>query len=945
MEKQLAVERQKVDAQVKKIDSELTQLSRQIIELNEPFQILRSEITSLTYKIEVAGSESRKNSLRKDIDEIRKRQATASITQPDESTKRIDTNYAQMEKDLNDWKARKAQLQQQRVELLKPSTELEASMNKYLTDRMPDVNASTITGIQNRLARWDTRIKQIHVKDVDLVDRCESCHLGIREPIALTKAAMGGEAAFTSHPNKDLFRIHDPERFGCTPCHNGNGTATSSVTKGHGRHKYWLWPMYYRENFEAGCQQCHAKEVVTDFAPVLNEGREIFRRRGCMGCHRYEGFDRDPEDLSNIRQQLRQLDTQRAELEREAGFTIQKADRSRDNAEAQRLYTHADDLKVRSSAVAAKMEQLSMRAKSLQFEVKKVGPNLKEAKMKLRKEWIPVWIKDPNHWRPGAKMPTFRLADEEVRAISAFIWQSSVSGKLTEHAQGDPVRGKESFETRGCMGCHSMGEGNQREGGDFAANLTRIGEKTNHNYLVRWIQNPRERTAPYSPSERRDLTEEDYKKAGVPFVFDRAHSRSPIDGSELVVENMTVMPDLRLSVEETRDIASYLMSQKRDNAQYPNADYMDDPKLKARGQFLVRHYGCAGCHEIAGLEEEQRIGTELTKEGSKPIERLDFALLGHQAQNEGWYTHKGFFEHKLENPAVYDQGKEKTDPLERLKMPNFNLTKHERDAVATFLLGSVDSFLPPRYHFNPSDQRQDVIEGWWVVRKYNCMGCHQLMEGQTTSFQKIKRYDDPDWKEQRPPSLRGEGARVSPIWLREFLNNPAMQTTTLDRNGVRTYLKARMPTFYFSEGELRKLVRFFEALSSQAQPYIEQKVEAPTEQEKQMARALFSSEGAPCLKCHATGDAAHDARATAPNFTLIKERLKPGWTRRWILDPAMIMPGTAMPSGLFTREGDHFIFAGPLPESFKGYNKDHADLLVRYMFHFTPDEVSRLRTQ
>ena len=70
-----------------------------------------------------------------------------------------------------------------------------------------------------------------------------------------------------------------------------------------------------------------------------------------------------------------------------------------------------------------------------------------------------------------------------------------------------------------------------------------------------------------------------------------------------------------------------------------------------------------------------------------------------------------------------------------------------------------------------------------------------------------------------------------------------------------------------------------------------------------MARQLFSSEGAPCLKCHMTGDPKHDARATAPNFTVAKERLKPGWTKRWMLDPAMMTPGTAMPSGLFRAGG------------------------------------------
>lgn len=943
LEKELAAARQKVDAQVRAIDTEINQtLTPQILALNETFQIVRSEIGALTYQIEVTGSESGKQSLRKDIEEIKQREATTSLPQADGSSKKVTYKYDQMDRELSGWKTRKARLLQERVELLKPATAVEARMAQYLIDRTADVSTATLRGVENALARFDFQIRQVHIRDVDLVDRCESCHLGTREPMVLTKASMGDQT-FVSHPNKELLRVHDPERFGCTPCHNGNGVATSSVTKGHGRHKYWLWPMYYRENVEAGCQHCHAREIVTEQATVLNRGREIFRLRGCMGCHRYEGFDRDPEDLISTRQQIRQFEQQRAENEREISFSIKKADSTRDNAEAQRLYAHADDLKVRISAINAKVEQLDMRSKDLLREVKKVGPSLKEVRMKLRKEWIPVWLADPSKWRPGTKMPTFRLPDEDVRAISAFIWQAGVTGPLAKNPPGNPVKGQEALETRGCLGCHSIGEGSEQQGGDFAANLSRVGEKANYDYLVRWIHNPRERTLPYDPIEKRDLTEEDYKKKGLPFVFDYEHSKSPYGGHELVVAQMTPMPSLRLSIEEARDIASYLMTRKHDSANYAASGYLDDPKLKARGQFLVRHYGCAGCHEIAGLEEEQRIGTELTKEGSKPLERLDFALLGHDAQKEGWYNHKGFFENKLKDPAVYDKGKEKQDPLERLKMPNFNLKKDEVDAVATFLLGSVDSFLPARYHYNPRDQKQDIIEGWWVVRKYNCMGCHQVMLGQTTSFMRMKRYEDPDWKDQRPPSLIGEGARVSPEWLKAFLENPAMTHSDENRNGVRNYLKARMPTFYFSEGEIRKLVRFFEALSSQAQPYIATRVDAITEQERVMARQLFSSEGAPCLKCHATGDPAHDRIATAPNFVLAKERLRPGWTKRWMLDPAMIMPGTAMPSGLFTRDGDRWIFGGPLPPSFQGYTKDHVDLLVRYMFNFTPEELARLR--
>jgi hypothetical protein len=109
-----------------------------------------------------------------------------------------------------------------------------------------------------------------------------------------------------------------------------------------------------------------------------------------------------------------------------------------------------------------------------------------------------------------------------------------------------------------------------------------------------------------------------------------------------------------------------------------------------------------------------------------------------------------------------------------------------------------------------------------------------------------------------------------------------------------------------------------------------------------MARALFSSTAAPCLKCHATGDAQHDKIATAPNFLLAKERLKPDWAERWITDPQAISPGTSMPSGLFRQDNGQWVFAGPTPPSFQGYTKDHTKLLVDYIFRLTANEQRRV---
>src|SRR5258708_4097903 len=201
-------------------------------------------------------------------------------------------------------------------------------------------------------------------------------------------------------------------------------------------------------------------------------------------------------------------------------------------------------------------------------------------------------------------------------------------------------------------------------------------------------------------------------------------------------------------------------------------------------------------------------------------------------------------------------------------------------------------------------------------------------------------------KEFLPPQLTSEGARVDPDWLMKFLKDPSMMqagekptvtsstptssaaaapstspaaaaspgvgakpTVTANdqtggrlmpqpganRNGVRPYLQVHMPTFNFSPNELRLLVRFFMAVSSQNDPYIKEPMDPMTETEKSIARNMFVS-GTPCLKCHITGEPTHDATALAPNFLLASQRLKHDWTFRCLLDPAQIAPGTAVPT-------------------------------------------------
>ena len=1044
--------KQRTDPRRQEIDKEVALVQSKLDAVTDPYQNQRGQLTVINYRIETA-DKSDKDSLRKKADQKRQEKVTVYMPRDDGSgkTDKQEMDYRQIEAKYNELKDKKTQLLTEKAELLKEPTELAKKRDDYLKENVAGLTTQSLDSLLKRNQNFDYSMRQINVMEANIVDRCETCHLGVREPagLNLTPTLMKASAkskpdalarAFVSHPSRELLEIHDPDRFGCASCHGGNGRATTTVVKAHGLNPFWLHPLHDKENMEAGCQQCHSNDRVLQGASTLNLGKDLFQNRGCVGCHRYEGFDREADALSSTRQMMTQLEDQMAANERESKQASASIGGVSDE-EAQKLLARAEYLRVTNSQLAARHDQLSIQSKYLMQDQKKVGPNLKDVRLKLRKEWIPEWLKDPQAFRPGTKMPTFWRIDghddqnsgkddpretDERKAIAAYLWQESFDGKVPEQPQGNAASGKELFETKGCMACHSIGEGDQRVGGDFAANLTKIGEKESYDYTVRWIHNPRERWAPYCPKEKRDLTREDYEKKGLPFVFDtELNSKCPNDGAELQVQNMTVMPNFRLSEQEARDIATYLFSLSG-QASYPDASFMDDPNLKETGRTLIKQYGCAGCHEIKGFEDEQRIGKELTNEGSTPIERLDFALLTKDAEDgidplklhpdkkdQEWYTHKGFFEHKIAEPSIYDQGKEK-EAKDRLRMPRPYTTPEWRNALTTFLLGSVGTEganVPQSLFYKPDDRRKAIQDGWWVIKKYNCMGCHNIQVGQKSVLSQLPLYQAPEWRDQLPPQLTSEGARVDPNWLLRFLHDPSLSdekgepapgrsdktvgsppsagkpnaapytqgqqtsgTSTngkqngadqqqqqnqsagqkggdqgklkpqpgLDRNGVRPYLKVRMPTFSFSPNELQILVRFFMAVSSQEEPYIKEELQPLTEQERTLARQLFTSQGAPCLKCHITGEAEHDKNALAPNFLLAGERLKPAWTFRWLLDPQQIAPGTAMPSGLFKKDGDRWVFSGPTPESFNDYHRDHADLLVRYMFLMTPDEQRRL---
>src|ERR1700685_781598 len=236
----------------------LDDASARLLAVQSVFTDRRAYVNALTYELETSTSDSAKASKKKEIDAYKAEKATVEF--PDGSKKKF--TFPQLEETYNQIRDERTQLSLELGDVLKPVTAAKAKMDEYISDHMVDLTPQQIQGLKKRATDWDPAIVQINVADANMVDRCESCPLNTREPLKISAAVMTAKGekrpdeyahAFTSHPDPELLSTHDPDKFGCSPCHQGNGRATTSAEKAHGNYEHWLWPLFPKHNAEAGC--------------------------------------------------------------------------------------------------------------------------------------------------------------------------------------------------------------------------------------------------------------------------------------------------------------------------------------------------------------------------------------------------------------------------------------------------------------------------------------------------------------------------------------------------------------------------------------------------------------------------------------------------------------------------------------------------------------------
>src|SRR5438132_10853391 len=254
-------------------------------------------------------------------------------------------------------------------------------------------------------------------------------------------------------------------------------------------------------------------------------------------------------------------------------------------------------------------------------------------------------------------MPNFMLDDDQATQIAAFVlsvtkqpseeWRAAHAAPAVDREQAS--RGKELVGSLGCRACHALAPdevaGQLGANKDIAPNLSGIAEKTDATWIYGWIRNPRG----YSAVAR--------------------------------------MPNLRLSDDEARAVTAYLVTLGQRKPPAANLEaQLADPANVAAGEKLVRKYGCAGCHDIPGMENESRIGVELSTFGSKTKEELFFGDRTDVPETWDDWTYN-----KLLTPRTYA-----TKWIEQV-MPQFDLAEEDIKALRAFLASRTDAKVPGKY--------------------------------------------------------------------------------------------------------------------------------------------------------------------------------------------------------------------------------------------------------
>lgn len=640
---------------------------------------------------------------------------------------------------------------QQRHSTLQKQTRGFVQQVEVLRDSLIALRADILTW-QRKIEAIKSRsieIKQIILPDFDdnnfggriiRVERCITCHLGVDKP-----GFENEKPPFTRHSY--LLDLHPVEKFGCTPCHGGQGVALTTRSA-HGEVEFYYNPLLGEGTRERLCGKCH-EDLEFPESPTLSDGRSLFESSGCLGCHNVEGYVKVPNigpPLNRITVKVKPAWLMRWILNPKSYLPQTKMPNFRfteDEVNAVRVYLLDASEFAKGEPKLQRITERSLDARWIQegetiFRMARcischlvdgkggtIAPDLVNITTKVQLDWLFDWIKNPKAYQPNTKMPRYRFTDQEILKIITYLNSLKTSEMSSEdenfaYSSGEVKRGEKLVIEYGCLGCHDP-VGQEVVGGKVGADLTFFGDKPIENFDFGDVTNISRTKEAWVLSKLQN-----------PRVF----------ATERIAQKM---PDYGFGIKGSRALSTVLLGFTEEHPsepfvlrRQPESGYIPP------GEFgkLVNDLNCLTCHKING--RGGTLAPDLSYQGSR--------------SNAAWL--KKF----LSNPTTLR-------PTLVERMPKFNLTDKEIDIIMNYMRTTlVNEKVTSEFLSGEKCSKAEIEQGRKLYHeKYRCQSCHQInYEGGTMGPELVST--DMNIRERRTAG-----------WIFQWIKNPkALDSATLE---------------------------------------------------------------------------------------------------------------------------------------------------------------------
>ncbi len=577
--------------------------------------------------------------------------------------------------------------------------------------------------------RLEPGIHQIWLPELGVVDRCTTCHLGLKEA-SLSDVT---QQPFRKHP----VIPHSVDGFGCVICHGGQGPATT-VDEAHHSERAGEEPILPMRYIESDCGQCHQNALTG--TPQLNLGRTMLTRYGCVHCHaitrpdgsKIEATDHPPS-LAHIADKTTRewiFSWLKDPLAYAASTTMPNFKLSDADASDISAYLVSSSTPRAGDTVAAGAksaaaadpaagptfygESFCASCHAVQNAAGNLvggdlGPELTRIGNKAKPAWLAAWLQNPRVYDASTPMPSYRFTPQQIATLVGFLLAKSDSDygsglHLDAATPHQIAHGRKRIVELGCAACHEINGVQKPE--NFAPDLSTIGSKP----LAQIV---------FLPGMEHSLSSYIVAKIRQPRSF----------GSSVK------MPQFTLTASQTDALTTALLSLTARSQSMPDSlrvAAIAETNYQPAGHAgkLIAELACFSCHSFNGRGGD--MAPDLTWEGSS-VQRQ-------------WLT--AF----LHNPNTLR-------PSLIRRMPRFNLSDSDTTELTNYILTVYQSPAIDPDFVPPTTTPEAVEHGRQLFySKYACQACH-IVDTKTD-------------KGYIGPTLTQVGSRLTPAWIYAWLKNP-----------------------------------------------------------------------------------------------------------------------------------------------------------------------------